>query len=86
MQFKDYIGQEILMVLPDIAPGTPQPVTIRGVEAGGVWIECPAAMQVLLGNLNQPAALASPVFFVPFHAITLAIVPGGGAVLNEKAF
>ena len=86
MQFSDYIGQEIQMTLPGIDPTVMQRVTVRGVDVGGIWIECPALVQMILHNLKQAGSLVSPIFFIPYSAITLAIVHGGGPVLNEKAF
>jgi hypothetical protein len=38
-----------------------------------------------LSELGVPA-IKTPIFFVPFHAITLAFYPSENLALSEKAF
>ena len=85
MQFSDYIGKEMHMVITTLDPTAMHLVTIRGAEAGGIWIECAAMVLPLLRGTTQAGALASPIFFLPYNAIGLAVVHGGGTVLDEKA-
>jgi hypothetical protein len=86
MQLSEHLGQEILLLVPDIDPKIPQLVKLIGVEAGGVWIESQSLTNTFLTGINQATWPGSPSFFLPYHAIRLGIGRVDAPALNEKAF
>lgn len=84
MNFESLIGKTMLIVIPLMDPPL-QEVTIRGVEAGGIWIESAKLTSTFLATLNVPA-IKTPIFFLPFHAIKLAFYPSESLALSEEAF
>lgn len=85
MELRDYIGDSIMLVIPDLDP-KPQLVTLLGVEAGGIWIESQPLTNKLLETIGQQVWPASPTFFFPYHAIRLGIGKSNAPALGEEAF
>lgn len=87
MQLSDYVGQEILTLIPYIAdPPKLVRVILHGVEAGGVWIESQTLTNTLLATLGASAISKTPVTFLPYHQITCFVSSVDVMALNEKAF
>jgi hypothetical protein len=85
INFESLIGKTIPIMIPIISPNDLLDVIIRGVEAGGIWIESEKMTQHILTSLAQPA-LKTPVFFVPYHEIKFAYYATESLALSEKAF
>ena len=71
----DLIGKKVLVAI--LNSKTPaNDVTLHGVEAGGIWIEC-REYEELLGYKNprkpKNRLHAKPVFFIPFAQIQFLI-------------
>lgn len=86
MQLSDYIGKEIIVIIPLIEPDHYQTVKLLGVETGGIWIES----QEMINKVYSPIAVAAsertPTFFFPYHQIDFAMADVAGMALNESAF
>jgi hypothetical protein len=85
MNFESLIGKTLPALVPMIHEKELQELTVRGVEAGGIWVESKELTEGFLEKLGVPA-IQTPVFFVPFHAIKLAFYPSESLALSEKAF
>jgi hypothetical protein len=86
MRFADLIGSEILVLIPKIDPKIYQKVTLRGVEAGGLWLESQDFTNALLQALGAPASEKTPIVFWPYHQIVFAISAVDQPSFDEKAF
>lgn len=86
MQLADFVGHEIVVMIPRVDAENPQIVKLLGVEAGGIWIEGQRLTNTLLaaaGNVATPKLIG---FFFPYSQIAFAISAGKGISLNERAF
>jgi hypothetical protein len=86
MQLSDYVGQEIVLLIPSIDPKLFQKVRLLGVEPGGVWVESQTLMNMFLKSVRQPSAPKSLAFFYPYHELRFGFVAIEGVALNETAF
>jgi hypothetical protein len=86
MQLSDYIGQQIVVFLPDIDPEHFEWVKLLGVEAGGIWIESQTLINKSLALTGRPTAPKSLAFFFPYHQLRYLFVSAEGPALNEAAF
>jgi hypothetical protein len=86
MQFSDILNQEVIVLIPKLDPVKLKVVKVVGVEAGGVWIESQEITNTLLQMLKVSSAPKRPLFFFPYHQITLAMYAMPGTSLDEKAF
>jgi len=86
MNFAQLVGQTVALLIPKVNPFVVQRVKLVGVDAGGIWIESQAAMNVILRTLNLPSAPRTLAFFLPYHEITFGFVGTEGVSLDEKAF
>jgi hypothetical protein len=86
MNFSSLIDQDILVLIPRVSATRYHRVKLTGVEVGGIWIESQAFTTLMLQAMGAQVTPKTPVFFLPYHEIALAIssidIPG----LNEKAF
>lgn len=57
---------------------------LRGVEAGGLWIESEELCTLVLRLANQRVAPVSFVFFLPFHSMLGAMRAVGGVSFDVK--
>jgi hypothetical protein len=85
MQLADYVDQEISMLIPFIDPVKLQRVKIRGVEAGGIWLESQTLTNITLKSIGVATAPKSLAFFFPYHAVRFGFVGVEGVALNESA-
>ncbi|HEX3662937.1 MAG TPA: hypothetical protein VHU89_15990 [Acidobacteriaceae bacterium] len=85
MQFSDYLGQKMVLIIPLIDPVKSQEVTILGVEAGGVWVESATLMSYAAKSVGSSATLKSLVFFIPYHEIRFGFVSIDKTFLDENA-
>jgi hypothetical protein len=85
MNFTEYIGQEILIMSPNIDPQLIQRVRLMGVESGGLWIESQKLTGILLKGWGMPAINKVIAFFIPYHQIVFATVAIPGVSLSEKS-
>lgn len=85
MNFESLVGKTLPALIPIIHPKLLREITIRGAEAGGIWIECKELTDVFLAALDLPA-IQTPIFFVPYHEIKLAFYGGQDLALSEKKF
>ena len=86
MQLSDFIGDSIFIVVPMIHKTELKEVKLVGVEAGGIWIESQEAINVILQSSGASAARNTPVLFLPYHQISLALTVRPGLSLDETAF
>lgn len=73
MQLSDFIGHNITMVIPTIHKTAMQNVTLLGVEVGGVWVQSQPLTNLALRRIGQPDSTKAIVFFLPYHAISVAL-------------
>jgi len=77
----ELIGLVVTIAVPAFHPGKQSiEVKLRGVEAGGVWIESQIATEGALAAAGAHVSRNTPVFFVPFAQIVCILstidVPG----------
>ena len=60
-------------------------VKLIGAEAGGLWIESQFLTNVTLQTKGVSVAPETPLFFLPFHEISLATTSIDQAALDERA-
>jgi hypothetical protein len=85
MNFESLIGKTVLAIIPMIHPKDVQELTIRGVDLGGLWVESNELTDGFLSEMGVPA-IKTPIFFVPFHAIKLALYASESLALSETAY
>ena len=86
MQFTELVGESIFLLAPRIDEKTFKEVKLVGVESGGLWIESQDLTNAVLHFFGAPAAKNTPIFFLPYHEISLALTTVSGLALGEKAF
>lgn len=86
MQLSDFIGQVILVMIPFLDKSGIQKVKLLGVESGGIWIQSQHATNFILQKGGLATSPKTPVFFSPYHAISLAYAATEEPALNEVSF
>jgi hypothetical protein len=89
MQFTELIGDSIYVRSPLIHSTNIKEVKLVGVEAGGLWIESQELTNLVLDSYADPTIVGSrktPLFFLPYHQISMVLTTIDGLVLREKAF
>ena len=86
MQFQDYIGQIILFQIPRFDEFKYWKFKVLGVDAGGVWVENQEVTDALLHSFGLQTMPKTPVFFLPYHVISLVLAPMDVVALDEKSF
>lgn len=61
-------------------------VMLRGVEAGGIWVENNELIQETMKNLKKQALEKTPIIFLPYHQIHVVIVQADSVALSESSF
>ncbi len=79
-------GTNIQIVLPGMDRTEIQEVKLRKVEDAGIWIESQRMTNDILKVLAQNSSTHTPVFFVPWHGVTLILSTTEGVSLSEKSF
>jgi hypothetical protein len=76
MRFDEILGKKITLSL--VRSTTHYKVTLRGAEAGGIWVEG-AKLNALVGHkptrVTRPQSTAPPtrpIFFIPYSQIVFA--------------
>jgi len=72
---RNFTGEEVIL-----------PVTLRGVETHGVWIESSRLTERYLKNLQEQVAENIPVFLIPWHQVLFIADVAPGVALDEEAF
>jgi len=85
MKSEDLVGKEVLAMIPMFDQKLLQRITIHGVEAGGLWVECENYSKLMLSKLNQPA-IKTPLWFVPYHEIRMMLYSLEKLALSEEKF
>jgi hypothetical protein len=79
VKFNKLIGHEVIIFSRVLESSLkPIPATIRGAEAGGIWIESQHTTDLVLEVLREKMLAATPIFFLPFSAISYVMVLRGG--------
>ena len=86
INFTKLIGKEVLGVVPMLDPLLLQKLVIRGVEGGGVWVECQALTNLMLEKMKLTSAAKTPIFFLAFHEMRFVWYAENVPSLNEGAF
>jgi hypothetical protein len=86
MQFTDYIDKSILVLIPRFHERKYLKVMLRGVEAGGIWIESQDIINQFLTGVGLSSAPKTLGFFVPYASIAVAVTAIDKMALNETAF
>jgi hypothetical protein len=86
MTLSEFIGKDIILLIPFIEPDHYQCVKLLGVETGGIWIESQLLLNRVYSAVGAVASERSPVFFFPYHQIEFAMATVDGMALNESAF
>ncbi len=84
MNFSDLIGKNVVALVPVFDDKLFSELTIRGVESGGLWVECAKVTQAWMQEMGVPA-LKTPIFFLPYNEIRFAFA-AGELSLSDKAF
>jgi hypothetical protein len=76
--FGTMIGKEVIIVSTVLFPdGEPLTATIRGSEAGGIWIESQKLTDLMLKIVLKTGMFeVTPIFFLPFSSMEWAFVLG----------
>ena len=74
INFSSLIGSQVTILSKFLDPTlAPVNATVRGVEAGGIWIETQHLTDLILKAIGQSTYEATPVFFLSFAAIYCVI-------------
>jgi len=85
INFTMLIGQEVIGVIKMLDPLLLQRFTIRGVEGGGVWVECQALINFMLSKLGRSSVPKTPIFFLSFDELRFVFCVEDVPALNETA-
>ena len=86
MQFGELVGGKINVVVPRIDSRRWITLKIIGVEPAGLWVQSDELTAGVLKLLQVASAPRTPVLFLPFHEISIAISSIPDVALDEKAF
>jgi len=86
INFTKLIGKEVTAIIPMLDPLLLQSLIVRGVEGGGVWVECQSLTNLMLGKLNVSSLPKTPIFFLSFQEMRFVFCAEDVPSLNEKAF
>jgi hypothetical protein len=75
MQLADYVDREVYLLYIDPNSAVNK-VLLKGVDAGGVWIEHQLFTDNMLKLINQTAGDKTPLVFVPYAQIKAIFVYG----------
>jgi hypothetical protein len=86
MQFSEIVGKTLLLRIPRLAAERYFGCELVGVESMGLWIKSQDLTNLVLQAAGVPSSARTPVFFVPFQEISLAMSSIPEMALEEKAF
>ena len=85
INFTKLIGKEVLGIITMLDPILLQRFIVRGVEGGGVWVECQALTNLVLEKLGLSSAPRTPIFFLSFQELKFVHYSEDVPALSEKA-
>ena len=83
---QEMVGENILVLIPQIHQSDLKQVKLHAVEHAGLWIENDEFTQLLMSAFGYPAMNRTPLFFVPFHEIKFVMQAIDQTALSGKAF
>jgi hypothetical protein len=74
LSFKEIMqqGLQVAIFAPTLKPKGVLIVKIHGVEQGGIWVANQELTDIILKLVHATVSETTPVFFVPFSAISFA--------------
>jgi hypothetical protein len=73
VNFETLVGQQVLIFSVALnSSASPEAVTVRGVDAGGVWVEHQAVTDTMLKGIGRTMFEGTPLTYLPFWRISLA--------------
>lgn len=85
MQFSELVGKTVLLRIPRLAERY-FGCELVGVEAVGLWIKNQDVTNLVLQAAGVSSSARTPVIFVPFQEISLAMSSIPETALEEEAF
>lgn len=87
MKLEDLVGGSILVQMPRSGDEARLwRMKLLGVEAGGIWVESQDITNRILQTVGVTSATRTPIVFLPYHQISLAMTSIPETALDEKAF
>jgi hypothetical protein len=83
MQIADYVGRDLVVLIPRLNSGVEQKVRLHGVDAGGIWIESQQLTNELLTRVGVSVAPKTMIFFFPYAEMVYAMTSIDQPALNE---
>lgn len=83
---KDLEGSEIEIVLPGLDATKLQRVILHRVESAGLWLEVQGMTNDILRAVKQHSSSKTPIFFFPWHAVTMIVESFEKTSLDEGSF
>ena len=83
---KEMEGSIIKAILPGLDKTKLQLVRLHRVEDGGIWIESEEMTSLMFQAVNLSASSQTPIFFVPWHGVTLILSETEGVSLSASSF
>ena len=86
MNLSQLVGTRVLVLIPSLHRTDYQWVKLHGVEVGGIWIESQDLTNLFLQSSGVATAPKTPLFFLPYHQVSLVVGTLDAPALDEKAF
>jgi hypothetical protein len=83
MQLSDYVGRDLVVLIPRLDPKVERKVRLHGAEAGGIWIESQQLTNELLSRIGVSIAPKTMIFFFPYAELVYAMTSIDQPALNE---
>jgi hypothetical protein len=83
MQLSDYVGRDLVVLIPRLNSDVERKVRLHGVEAGGIWIESQQVTNELLTRIGVSIAPKTMIFFFAYSEIVYAMTSIDQPALNE---
>jgi hypothetical protein len=78
-------GEQVLAMIPFLNSERMDLITLRRVEQHGIWIEHQPSLEKFLNLAGASASPKTPVFFVPWCAVTAILGSWNVPALSNKA-
>jgi len=83
---KDLQGTVINIILPGLDKTKIQQAMLHRVETSGLWLEVQEMTNDVLRAIGQPSSSTTPIFFVPWHGVTMILRSVEKISLSERSF